>query len=162
MDNNDKLRIPIEPPQPHWYSDRVASWLSEFAIKACNGCYGRFGKTIGRHSRAYADVAERFIHCAEAGRTAATLLTWAHEIGHIVLRHGGHTPRYLEEFEATILAVRLLRRDGIAVPRRALDAYRRYVARKVLRRSRRGLPIRRDVLRWCRLTEEGLREELVQ
>lgn len=142
------------------YSDRVAAWLTEFHITACQGCADRLGH-VRQHapSTAYAAVREEIINCSKAGRTASTLLVWAHEVSHIVLHRldPRRKPSYLKEYEATILATRLLRRDGIAVPWRSLDGLRRYVAHKVLRRARRGLPIRRDVVLWCHFEAQEIK-----
>src|SRR6266699_651150 len=52
--------------------------------------------------------------------TRRALHIYLHEIAHIVLNHVNKKPRHVEEFEAEQWAFRVMREEGIAVPRKSL------------------------------------------
>jgi len=64
--------------------------------------------------------------------TRRRLYVFAHECGHVALRHG-HRPRHAQEYEAELYAQEALRRHGIQVPEKEILNGRRYVAQKIVR-----------------------------
>ncbi len=149
-DRRDRLqRAEIGSRHPRWNVDTVAGWLEEFGVRACYSC-----GTGKRHSRAFADPEiTGMIHCSEAGRTRSSLFTWAHELGHLRAPEGNRRTAhaYKSEYVATMFAVRLFQRDGIPVPQKVVDNYRRYVGRKAAGRMRAGRHVDAEIRRWCGL-----------
>jgi hypothetical protein len=70
--------------------------------------------------------------------TRNRLYVWAHECGHVTLKHNNTKPRHIAEYEAERWAHAALRRHGIAVPRKQTKRAKDYVARKIRQAQRRG------------------------
>ena len=84
--------------------------------------------------------------------TRLRLVSLAHEIGHVVLKHISNKKlRCVEEFEAEKFALALMKKYKIKFPRSRLNKGKRYVARKISMAVRRGLkrPIPKEVTRWA-------------
>jgi len=81
--------------------------------------------------------------------TRRRLYVFAHECGHVALRHGSR-PRHRQELEAELYAQDALRRHGIEVPEREVEIGRRYVAQKIVRAiRRRAKKVDRAAVEWA-------------
>ena len=126
------------------YSSTVKRWCEEWDVRACPSC-----NHYRSHNRGYVEWGSRTVHYAAGGHTRSTLFTWAHEIGHVACAHNGRVPRYEEEYEATVFAVKLLRREDIPVPIEKLRRFRRYVLRKIRGRERAGRAVKSSIREWA-------------
>lgn len=82
--------------------------------------------------------------------TRRRLYILAHEAGHIELCHGRKAV-HREEFEAEQYAHRVLRKHGIAVPKKSTTKAKKYVAWKIHQALRRGArTIDREAYKWAR------------
>lgn len=73
--------------------------------------------------------------------TRRALQVWLHECGHAVL-HGPdkpRKPRHVEEFEAEKYSFDMMRKYGIAVPRKSVENAKAYVRYKIEQAVRRGV-----------------------
>lgn len=70
--------------------------------------------------------------------TRRRLHIYLHEVAHIVLNHVRKKPRHVEEMEAEKWAFRVMREEGVAVPRVSRKRAKRYVARKIRQAKARG------------------------
>jgi hypothetical protein len=87
--------------------------------------------------------------CAELGvisvpppTTRWGLHIYLHEIAHIALGHvvasGKHKPRHAEEYEAERWATKVMRAEGIPVPRKTTEFAKGYVAHMIRQAKNRG------------------------
>ena len=76
--------------------------------------------------------------------TRRALHIFLHEVAHVLLGHGTADwcpppkPRYVEEFEAERWALDVMRKEGVAIPRKVTASARAYVARKIRQAEKRG------------------------
>lgn len=65
--------------------------------------------------------------------TRRALHIYLHEVAHIVLDHRRQKPVHVQELEAEQWAFRVMREEGVPVPRKSLRQAKRYVRRKIRR-----------------------------
>lgn len=83
--------------------------------------------------------------------TRRRLYILAHEAGHIAMGHNGKLPAHREEFEADKYAHRVMRENGVPVPKRSTQAAKKHVAREIRQAVARGATdIDYQAFRWCR------------
>lgn len=71
--------------------------------------------------------------------TRKALYIFLHECAHITLAHNGkRKPRHVEEMEAEQYAHKIMRDEGLSVPRAMTQRAKRYVARKIRQAEARG------------------------
>jgi hypothetical protein len=99
--------------------------------------------------------------------TRRRLHIYLHEIGHIVLGHSigsnKRKPKHVQEMEAEQFAFRIMREEGVPIPRKSKEDAKRYVAHKIKQAKRRGakkIDKRAQQFATGRLTilERGLRQ----
>jgi len=71
-------------------------------------------------------------------RTRRALHIYLHEVAHAVLHANSRKASHVQEYEAETWAFRVMREEGIAVPRKSLEKARAYVRRKIDMAVRRG------------------------
>jgi hypothetical protein len=70
--------------------------------------------------------------------TRRRLQIYLHEVAHVVLNHTNKKPRHLEELEAEQWSFRVMRAEGIPVPRKSVQRAKSYVRYKIKQAKRRG------------------------
>lgn len=70
--------------------------------------------------------------------TRRRLHIYLHEVGHIVLDHRRKKPVHVQEMEAEKFAFRIMREEGIPVPRKSMAQAKRYVGWKIRQAKKRG------------------------
>jgi hypothetical protein len=70
--------------------------------------------------------------------TRRRLHIYLHEVAHVVLDHVRKKPIHVQEFEAEQWAFRVMREEGIPVPRKSVRLAKRYVQRKIRTAEARG------------------------
>jgi hypothetical protein len=83
--------------------------------------------------------------------TRRRLYVLAHECAHIVRNHTTSKPSHRKEYEAELYAHEVLRRHGIAVPKKETEIAKKYVARRIDQAIRIGKAKQLDseAVKWC-------------
>lgn len=130
------------------YAEIGQRWLTEFGITLKGVRSGLTGE---------AWVKERAIYAPWPSTTRNRLYILAHEIGHVALDHRRQRPTYVQEFEAEQFAHGLMRRDGLAAPRKMTVRAKRYVNSKIGRAFNRFARwIDPDIAEWCGSSVVGI------
>jgi hypothetical protein len=123
-------------------------WMAEFGVSL---------KGIRTGLTGQAWVEERAIYAPWPSTTRNRLYILAHEIGHVALDHRSQRPVYVQEFEAEQFAHGLMRRDGLAVPRKMADRAKCYVRFKIRRAHNRFVRwIDPDIAKWAGTSAVGI------
>lgn len=115
-------------------------------FKAHNGA-GLFGEVLG-----CADPFKKQIVCAPI-ICRSSLYLFLHEAGHVHFRHTEFAdaetfPLWLIEYEAEMYAITAMRAEGLAIPRGAVAAAKKYVARCIESNADINATVSDRVLRW--------------
>lgn len=84
--------------------------------------------------------------------TRRALQIYLHECAHVLLGHCGNRskPTHVKEWEAETWSFRVMREEGVPVPRKAILGAKRYVRRKIAQAQKRGAKtIDPRVQRWA-------------
>jgi hypothetical protein len=125
--------------------DRLLNIGATWVVRAGVVVGGPHHKLTGR-----AWVMSRKIVAPWPSTTTRRLYVLAHEIGHVILRHGPGRPVYVREYEAEMFAHRLLPAYGLDVPEVETVRSKKYVSRKIERGFSSGLSLLDTGIQdWC-------------
>jgi len=136
------------------YPELGKSYLARYQIDldVNSTCWGR----THSHGSIFSSKQLKRICKCELPKTRISLLTFLHEVGHIVHPQGGYKgtkdgnaakTRGLAEYNATQWALEEMRKNGVKAKRKQVQAYNRYVTDKIARGIRRGGKVPKELQR---------------